>query len=265
MHPLPRYLVLLPALLTLALDPLLASAAATFDTGALLDRPNASAAQLLRNHGYRDVHTANGTGRDWVDWWNEDAQDCLVTSQDSRHYVSVQPTTAEECRQYLNSSGGSGTGLAVAAGAAALIGAVALYNHNKHRRDKEEQAQQDQDQYDRGYQDAIYHRRRDNRDRNDAYDRGYDSGVADAGYRHDEYRGHRGNHGYVEVSDLVGARAAGGESELRARGFRNIDGDKGWHRSYTTWWNARADECVQVVTRDGRYSRVEVVGDDRCA
>ncbi|WP_047396905.1 hypothetical protein [Chitinibacter sp. ZOR0017] len=69
---------------------------------------------------------------------------------------------------------------------------------------------------------------------------------------------------FVDVEDLQGIRASYGESELQSRGFHNVDGEKGWHRSYTTWWNSAARECVQVTTRQGRYSDINVVDNSAC-
>lgn len=70
---------------------------------------------------------------------------------------------------------------------------------------------------------------------------------------------------YVDVADLQGIRASYGESELHSRGFHAIDGEKSWHRSYTTWWNPSARECVQVTTRQGRYDEVNVVSNSACS
>ncbi|KSB91019.1 hypothetical protein AS593_12695 [Caulobacter vibrioides] len=53
------------------------------------------------------------------------------------------------------------------------------------------------------------------------------------------------------LRDLVGARAAGGETELRARGYESDHVDEGGSAKYGYW--RRGDECGQVTTRDGRY------------
>lgn len=53
------------------------------------------------------------------------------------------------------------------------------------------------------------------------------------------------------LRDLVGARAAGGESELQARGYALDHVDEGGSAKFGYW--RRGDECVQVTTRDGRY------------
>ena len=59
-----------------------------------------------------------------------------------------------------------------------------------------------------------------------------------------------------DVSDLVGARAAGGESELMARGYVNVGGQDGDDRKWTYWWNARRGVCLSVTTMNGRYDAI---------
>lgn len=64
----------------------------------------------------------------------------------------------------------------------------------------------------------------------------------------------------VNLSDLVGIRASSGESELRSRGFRNVDGFKTGSTSYTIWWRGQSRQCIQVATADGRYDSVTDIG-----
>lgn len=56
-----------------------------------------------------------------------------------------------------------------------------------------------------------------------------------------------------DVADLVGARAAGGESELASRGYINVGGRSGADRKWTYWWNDRRGVCLSVATVEGRY------------
>lgn len=56
-----------------------------------------------------------------------------------------------------------------------------------------------------------------------------------------------------DVRDLVGARAASGESELAARGYINVGGQGGDDRVWTYWWNERRGVCLTVSTVGGRY------------
>ena len=58
------------------------------------------------------------------------------------------------------------------------------------------------------------------------------------------------------LSDLEGARAAGAESELERRGFTYIAGEKDRRGSHTYWWHDKDDNCVHVVTNNGRYTSI---------
>jgi hypothetical protein len=59
-----------------------------------------------------------------------------------------------------------------------------------------------------------------------------------------------------DVRDLVGARAAGGESELAARGYVSAGGEAGDDRKWTYWWNERRGVCLSVTTMNGRYDSI---------
>jgi hypothetical protein len=58
------------------------------------------------------------------------------------------------------------------------------------------------------------------------------------------------------VRDLVGAKAAGGESTLEDRGFHYITGSTKNSRKFNYWWNGNTKECVKVVTYDGRFETI---------
>lgn len=58
------------------------------------------------------------------------------------------------------------------------------------------------------------------------------------------------------VRDLIGARAAGGETQLETRGFSFIHGSTDDDRKINYWWNGNTRECVKVVTNDGRFEAV---------
>lgn len=58
------------------------------------------------------------------------------------------------------------------------------------------------------------------------------------------------------LSDLVGARAPGAETQMKARGYDLVNAQKGDDRSYTTWWNGDKRQCVTVATMNGRYDSI---------
>ncbi|SNT13362.1 hypothetical protein SAMN06295912_14610 [Sphingomonas laterariae] len=59
-----------------------------------------------------------------------------------------------------------------------------------------------------------------------------------------------------DVRDLVGARAAGGETQLEARGYTFVHVTKGEDRTWANWWNRSSKQCLTVVTLDGRYASI---------
>jgi hypothetical protein len=59
------------------------------------------------------------------------------------------------------------------------------------------------------------------------------------------------------LQDLVGAHGAGGETQLRARGFEFAkSGGSSGNAVTTYWWNDSRKDCVKVVTSEGRYSAI---------
>ncbi len=66
------------------------------------------------------------------------------------------------------------------------------------------------------------------------------------------------------VRDLVGARAAGGESSLENRGFHYVTGSTKNNRKFNYYWNGRVKECLRVVTYDGRFETITLTSNSDC-
>ena len=67
------------------------------------------------------------------------------------------------------------------------------------------------------------------------------------------------------LGDLVGARAAGGESDLESRGYTFITGKPaygGAKEGY--WWNSRDKGCVRVETFDGKFRSITEATPQQC-
>lgn len=58
------------------------------------------------------------------------------------------------------------------------------------------------------------------------------------------------------IADLVGARGAGGETQLEARGYVHIKTEKGDDRAWSYWWQSARRECVTVAVVDGRFDAI---------
>lgn len=65
------------------------------------------------------------------------------------------------------------------------------------------------------------------------------------------------------LSDLVGARAGQAEGELSRRGYSATDRSEVVGDGRMTYWR-RGDECVSIMTRDGRYASINQAGRSEC-
>ena len=65
------------------------------------------------------------------------------------------------------------------------------------------------------------------------------------------------------LSDLVGARAGQAEGELGRRGYQVTDRSEVVGDGRLTYWR-RGDECVAIMTRDGRYQSINQAGRSEC-
>lgn len=63
-----------------------------------------------------------------------------------------------------------------------------------------------------------------------------------------------------DVSDLVGARAAGGETQMESRGYSNAKSKGG--AQY--WWNSGTKTCARIVVANGRYASVDKTDASDC-
>jgi Protein of unknown function (DUF3011) len=64
--------------------------------------------------------------------------------------------------------------------------------------------------------------------------------------------------------DLVGSKAAGGESALKSRGYSYSWGATEQNAKVNYWWAPGRKNCIQVTTRDGRFDEIVTVGTSVC-
>ncbi|KRG71766.1 hypothetical protein ABB27_02425 [Stenotrophomonas terrae] len=67
-----------------------------------------------------------------------------------------------------------------------------------------------------------------------------------------------------DVSDLVDARGAGGETQLLSRGYEVRDSNTVGDQRFTFWWKAKTLQCISVSTVDGRYASIQSVPAANC-
>jgi len=66
------------------------------------------------------------------------------------------------------------------------------------------------------------------------------------------------------LRDLVGAKGAGGETEMQNRGYKLAGGSKAGDSSFTYWREPMSNRCVAVRTTDGRYASITYTKDADC-
>ncbi|MEW9804826.1 hypothetical protein ABUE31_02350 [Mesorhizobium sp. ZMM04-5] len=60
-----------------------------------------------------------------------------------------------------------------------------------------------------------------------------------------------------DILDLLGARAAGAETQMQARGYAEAG-------SGNIWWNEKTGICVKVQVSQGRYKAIDMLPDRDC-
>lgn len=68
----------------------------------------------------------------------------------------------------------------------------------------------------------------------------------------------------ADLQDLVGARGAGGETQMEARGYRLVRNTLVRDQSWTFWWSDAQHACVAIATSDGRYAAINRIPDQNC-
>lgn len=67
-----------------------------------------------------------------------------------------------------------------------------------------------------------------------------------------------------DVADLVGARGAGGETQLLSRGYAQRDSRLVRDQRFTFWWSENRRQCLSVSTVEGRYASIQSVPAENC-
>jgi hypothetical protein len=201
-------------------------------------------------------------------WWSTSRDYCVRIAVERNRVSEVKSSDDHDCNQRSGGSKGPSQGAQVAIAAAAILGVAALA-HKSHENSKERANQSPEQvaEFERGYRDGLYHQTYHNynnrREYSEGYQRGQEAHSSETAYRSNQGH-HSGYAAYVNVNDLIGARAAGAESDLQARGFRNTSGYKANDRAYTYWWNGSTRQCLNVVVYDGRMESIQSTGDAYC-
>jgi uncharacterized protein with FMN-binding domain len=221
----------------------------------------------LRSRGYTMISSDYHDGKTVEYWWGAGPNTCLKVREYDYKYESIKTTSSTDCNQYHEEATKNDNAAGIAIAAVAILGAAVLASQSHHRDDKYEDDSKSMAEFDRGYKDGLHHASYHNYQNTTAYSDGYNQGQVQ---REEETR-HHSNSGYhssyqsyVSLDGLVGARASGADTELRARGFSDTGGYKQGDKSFVTWWNASTRQCVQAVTKDGRIKNIQAINEGNC-
>jgi hypothetical protein len=215
--------------------------------------------RTIHDRGFRHVSShRSGSGFVHSYWWQDKGNHCIDVEADERsgNVLTINDAPASDCGHSGKISGGEAAAIGVGA---ALLGALLTSGKSHHREGADYDRQQSAD-FDRGYSDGLYNGSYHNPSRSDAYAKGYEKGVdeREANLSHHHRRG--GYAQVVRIDDLQGARAAGGMSELEARGFRQVDNFETGTTRYSIQWQPQTRQCVQVTIADGRFYSINDIG-----
>lgn len=229
------------------------------DLGDLQGAADRAAARTLDSRGYV---RQSGSG-DYGSWWNARDRRCVMVRSDRGRVVSAVSTSPLDCgQQESGRKDGMSDGAKVAVAAAAILGIAALAHHaHQHDDGEHDNDARHEAEYERGYRDALhgYPAEADS----GTYSDGYGAGLRERSTQV-PWRSEGSGGSPVRLDDLVGARAAGADTELRARGFTDRDAQQRDGRSVVTWWNARTRDCVHVATEEGRIESIRAVEASNC-
>ncbi|MCM5570081.1 hypothetical protein M6I34_06140 [Burkholderiaceae bacterium FT117] len=234
----------------------------------LVHQSDEFASRELPRRGYVLTHSDARSGTIWQYWWSSARADCVRVAVSRGRVSGVAGSDAHDCNQHTGDSKGMSDGAKVALAAAAILGVAALA-HKSHERDKERSSQSPQDvaEFERGYRDGLYHHPYHNynnrQDYSEGYQRGAEKRAAETAYR-SPHGHHSGYARYVNVQDLIGARASSALTELRARGFVDKGGYQSDGRAFTTWWHSGTRQCLQAVVGEGRVERLDAIYEGNC-
>jgi hypothetical protein len=279
--------------LALACAPVAAAAKSASSLNDLVGAKAAGAESDMQSRGWVLTDGHKGNNAAYTYWWNPGRKDCVMATTRDGRYAAISDVTPADCNQ---KSGSGGSRAAGAAAAGALIAALIVASSHKsgnhddgqHYSDSQKEADYergyrdglhnspyrvsgDKGSYSSGYDNGVQQRDRElaeNRNNDGGYNSGYRNGGSDSGnngYNSGYRNGGGGSAEPADFNDLVGAKAAGVETDLQARGFRNVDGFDAGNGKGTIWWNSRTRQCLQMITADGRADSItDIQTHDAC-
>ncbi|ANU07601.1 hypothetical protein [Paraurantiacibacter namhicola] len=246
---------------------LLAAATATAGQPALAEKADQlvdingsygrDAESALQARGFQHTSThKQSNGYVYSYWWDASDRSCVTVETYDGRVQTITDAGDGDCGHH-RVSGGEVLG---AVAGAALIGVLATHKSHHHDDDKHHEDRKAEQDYERGYTDGLHNASYHNYDRSDAYSSGYQAGVDERNANLSHHHNRGGYASVARIDDLRDARAAGGMTELEARGFRQVDNFTSGDTRYSIQYNSATRQCVQVTIADGRFYDIRDIG-----
>lgn len=218
----------------------------------------------LKSRGYVFIKTTKSDDRSYSNWWKASSKTCLTVATFNGRYDSIVSGPAEDCKKESVDSGNA-TSNGAPDDVADLVGARAAGGET--------------DLKSRGYR-FIKTSKSDDRSYSNwwnatsktcltvaTFNGRFDtivSGPADDCKASSGGSASSGSSAQIDLSDLVGARGAGADTEMQSRGFRNTRSSKSGSASFTYWFNPDNRQCAMMTVRNGKVSSVTKSFDRSC-
>ncbi len=205
----------------------------------------------LQRLGYKFVKTTEGEDRKWSNWWKASSKTCVTVATVEGRYASIISGPAEDCKVAGSgsTSGGGSDQFEDLVGARASSGESELQSRGfKFVKTVKQDGRAYSNWWKASSKTCLTVATVDGR--YDSITKGPAADCTSGG------GSSAGGSSQVDLKDLVGSRAPGAETEMQARGFRNIKGRKAGSTSYTYWKNDDTGQCVQVAVRNGSVSSI---------
>lgn len=219
----------------------------------IIGRDSDDATRMIKDRGYTYIEGNHDQYRNkHTYWWNDRRDSCIHVISYRSEIRNVADAEDKDCNQGGGGGGNAAAVVGVLAGAA-LLGALL---HKKHHKKGKEYNEEQTIEFERGFRDGLHNAPYHNYNRDDAYSDGYTAGNEQREANLEHHKGYGGYTQTVQFKDLDGVRAAGADSQLQSRGFRNVDGFKSGTAAYTIWYRGQSSQCLQMMVVDGRVEDI---------
>ena len=214
-----------------------------------------SGESALESRGYKFIKTTEGEDRKWSNWWKASTKTCITVATVNGRYDTIVNSTPEDCKTGSTENSGASAG---GNDYSDLIGARAAGGESEleSRGYKFIKTTEGTDRKWANWWKASTRTCLTVATVNGRFDSIVSGTPADCTGGGSGGNSSGGSSSKVDLSDLVGARAAGAQTDIEGRGFRNTKSSKSGSASFTWWKNDDTNQCVQMTVRNGKVSSI---------